>query len=433
VVVASTPGTDTVYVAVPAPLHASVGDLPESEGDRLVFRQLYEMLVRVDCEGQPRQALEGSWGNESMGSVWTFELVPGHAFADGSPIDAAAVVAGWERHAAGGRATALPRVISVQAVGVRGVRIRFEAPDENAPRTVSDWPFAIMGRAGPDGVPAASGPFVVARAEMATDGTVTALILTPKDAGVRGPVLKFVALPAGTDLRDALDRGVATIGLARVDVVATRDPEALAYAARQGDYRSLPLPWDRTYVLVAAAGADAAATSAVPTAAERDALARDAVRSDARGAEPPFWWLQDSTCVAVPRQPSGRVRREVGYAAGDGIARELAERVVALADLPARPAWIPNALVGDARAPLRVVPLPADSLDDAIASGRVAAAVVSRRRQEPAGCAAGTRPVRSRGDVPLIDSRAHVIFRGGGTAFSIEGDGTLRFTPRKSP
>ncbi|MFI5310956.1 MAG: ABC transporter substrate-binding protein [Gemmatimonadales bacterium] len=406
--------------------------MPESEGGRLVFRQLYETLARVDCEGQPRQALEHSWSRDSMGSVWTFVVAPGHTFADGSPIDAAAVVAGWEHRATPGRTSALPRVISVQATGVREVRLRFAAPEENAPRIVSDWKFAIMGPAQPNGVPSASGPFVIASAEPASDGTIAALTLTPRDAGTHAPVLKFAAVSAGTDLRDALDRGIATIGLARIDVVLSRDPEVLAYVARRGDYRSIALPWDRTYVLVAAASAlDAATPVSIPSAAERDALARDAVRSDARGAEPPFWWLQDSTCAASPRPPSGRVRREVGYVAGDVISRELAERVVALAALPARPAWIPNSLVADARSPLRVVPLPADSLDDAIASGRVAAAVLSRRRQAPAGCSAGAERVRARDEVPLIDSRAHVIFRGSGAAFSIEGDGTIRFTPAK--
>jgi len=324
-------------------------------------------------------------------------------------------------------------VISVQAVGPREVRIRFEAPQENAPRLMGDSRFAIMGRAGPDGVPAASGPFVVARADMASDGTTTAIILSPRDAGVRGPVLKFVALPAGTDLRDALDRGIAAIGLARVDVVTSRDPEVLAYAARRGDYRSLPLPWDRTYVLVTAGGPDAATAAPIPTATERDALARDAVRSDARGAEPPFWWLEDSSCQPIAAPAASRVRPDVGYAAGDGIARELAERVVAFAGLPNRPAWIPGALVADARAPIRVVPVAADSLDGAVASGRVAAAVVARRRMEPAGCAMAARGRRSRGEIPLADSRAHVAFRASSAGFLIEGDGTIRFTPGKAP
>ena len=59
--------------------------------------------------------------------------------------------------------------------------------------------------------------------------------------GARRPVLRW--RPAGGDQRDLLDAGV--------DLLVTDDPGAVAYAATRADFSSVPLPWDRTYVLLA--------------------------------------------------------------------------------------------------------------------------------------------------------------------------------------
>src|ERR1700730_759409 len=45
------PRPATAYIAVQGPLHLSGIRFPQSDGERFVFRQMYETLVRVICEG----------------------------------------------------------------------------------------------------------------------------------------------------------------------------------------------------------------------------------------------------------------------------------------------------------------------------------------------------------------------------------------------
>ena len=98
-----------------------------------------------------------------------------------------------------------------------------------------------------------------------------------------------------TDLRDVLDRGFPATHAIRPDVVVTRDPNVISYAAASAAYFTAVLPYDRTYTLAAADS-----TASVPSQAERDALARNAVTADVRGAAQPFAWLADASCVMPP-------------------------------------------------------------------------------------------------------------------------------------
>jgi hypothetical protein len=226
-----------------------------------------------------------------------------------------------------------------------------------------------------------------------------------------------------TDLRDVLDRGLPATHAPRPDVVVTRDPNVLAYATSSADYFTVALPYDRTYVLAAIDPA-----TAIPSQADREALARDAVMADTRGATPPFAWLSP-TCTALAARPTAPPKSVVAYASGDAIARQLAERIVALASARERPAWLP-ASVASSGAALRVAAIAADSIAIAIATGRAVAAVVALRRDPRTRCGTPAVPLAWQA-VPLVDSRAHVIVRrGSGAAFIIGVDGTLRFVRR---
>jgi len=239
------------------------------------------------------------------------------------------------------------------------------------------------------------------------------------------PVIITESPTPGSDLRDVLDRGPATARAPRPDVVVTRDPNVLAYAARSAEYFTVALPYNRTYLLVSVDSA-----FAVPSPAERGALARDAVTADARGAAEPFAWLADASCIAPFILPLAPPRSIVAYPAGDEIARQLAERIVALAAARTRPAWLPANLASGAP---RILAVTADSIDAELATGRAAAAIVALPRDPRARCGTSRASVPWRG-VPLVDSRAHVIVRrGSGAAFIIGADGTLRFTRRIAP
>ena len=245
------PALDTVNIVVAPPTNSRPGDFLESEGDRFAFRHMYETLTHVDCEGSVVPGLAASWRRDETGSVWTFELAAGRTFSDGSPIDAPAIVANWQRQLS--TASAWPRVTAVQALSARTVEVRLDSPDENAPRLLSDQRFAVMGPPTRSGKPAESGAFAISVEQSGADGAPPALQLKSRDLHAPGPVLRLAALPPGTDPRDALDRGIPGLALRRVDVLVTRDPDLLSYAARRAEYRSVALPWDLSYVLVAAA------------------------------------------------------------------------------------------------------------------------------------------------------------------------------------
>ena len=94
------------------------------------------------------------------------------------------------------------------------------------------------------------------------------------------------------DPRDLLDEGV--------DLLLTRDPAALDYAATLPQFQSVPLPWQRTHVLLTP-GRPRTAPSLSEEA--RQALADDAVRGEARGAMGPFWWEVVADCEVAASQP----------------------------------------------------------------------------------------------------------------------------------
>lgn len=244
-------------------------------------------------------------------------------------------------------------------------------------------------------------------------------------------------LAPGTDLRDVLDRGLPGTNGRRPDVVVTRDPDVLAYAARLDYYFSRTLPWNRTYLLFAP---DADSTTAMPTIDDRDALAHDAVQADARGAVPPFPWLSDSSCITPANGARLQFPPVLGYDAGDPTARQLAERVVALTASGMRPAWMSVDL---ARGSWSIRPVPHDSIADALAAGRIGGGVTAKHealpantplRETPMVCGAPGPVPPGYSAIPLIDSRAHVLVRrGSGAAFYIARNGQLWFTRRHAP
>jgi len=245
------------------------------------------------------------------------------------------------------------------------------------------------------------------------------------------PVVVYDVPARGTDLRDLLDRGIPAANGARVDVLVTRDPEVLAYAAQLGDYRSVALPWDRTYLLVAPRIDSGTVLSRID---QRDSLASDAVQADVRGARLPFWWQNDSACATGPARVGGDAPRIVGYPAGDAIARQLAERIVAIAAMNAAPAWLPASLASTKGGPLRTAGFAPVSLNNALASGQIAAFVAGYPHARPADCNGAIRIPAGATLVPLVDSRAHALVRrGSGAAFYMEGDGSLRFVRRRAP
>jgi peptide/nickel transport system substrate-binding protein len=95
----------------------------------------YERLLKFKVvDGKGSTDVEGdlakSWTSSEGGKVWTFTLADGHVFADGSPVDAAAVKFSFERvlKIAKGPADIFDQVVSVEAPDSHTVRFALKAP-----------------------------------------------------------------------------------------------------------------------------------------------------------------------------------------------------------------------------------------------------------------------------------------------------------------
>ena len=225
------------------------------------------------------------------------------------------------------------------------------------------------------------------------------------------PAIRF--LVAAGDTRDLLDQGV--------DLLLTRDPATLEYAATLPQFRSVPLAWQQTRILLAPGRSRSAASLSDDA---RQVLADDAVRGEARGARGPFWWQMMTDCEVTPSPPRDHSRPipRIVYDASDGAARDLAERFVGLvrASGPAATAFL-DALLPDrpGRTYQRATGLTGEALAQAQRRGADAGYVTSVDSRPVDPC----RDLQALMDsarwldpetiVPLVETRLQAIVRRG--------------------
>lgn len=373
---------DTVRIALTEPVHLAAQPVPATDAERLVFRQMFENLVRVDCEGHLAPGAALSWRTEDSGSSWTVILADSIRTWAGRPVRAADVVAGWS-----GRMD--PNFMSVVALGERTLRI-FLARAVSEPRFLTDprlslTPFGMgTGRYRPDSA-AAPGH----------------LRLIPADSGL--PVLDYFT--ATGDPRDQLDRGA--------DLLVSSDPSLIEYAEGGGDRTAVPLPWNRTYSLVLTQPAEslppalAALTDSLRAADFRRLLARDAVRAESRESGTSTG-IPARSCSAATGSARPTDRGRVYYLLGDQTSQDLAERLVAL--VPRRYGWRASGVAPDA-------------MNAALRDGRGASLIMMGSYPGGPACA-GLGAATAL--LPLVDTRAHAILRRSSPAWVVDGDGTLR-------
>jgi hypothetical protein len=174
------------------------------------------------------------------------------------------------------------------------------------------------------------------------------------------------ALTPGVTARVVSNRGALDFIDGGGDVLVTNRRAVIAYAATRADYATIPLPWDREYVLVA---------STAPVVPDMV----DAVRVDARAA---------STQCPMDTGPAKVL--PIVYAADDSVARALAERLIGLGiAIRGAPALLPAYIVA----------WPIDSVS----------------------CTRGDFRV-----VPLVDTRSELIVRRGAVGVAADSAGHLR-------
>src|SRR5689334_23839834 len=117
-------GEPVATVALSNPIDPSNAPYPSNDSERLVFRQLYETLVRTDCHGHVSPGLAASWQLDPNGRTWIVTLRENARFSDGTPVTAADVQASWTEGTGGElRPPVSGLVQSVAVVGDRALAI----------------------------------------------------------------------------------------------------------------------------------------------------------------------------------------------------------------------------------------------------------------------------------------------------------------------
>jgi hypothetical protein len=409
---------ETLTVALAHGVDAAHAPVPRNESERLVFRQLYETLVTVDCEGQVRAGLAESWTEDAGGRSWTFRIRGDVQFADGSPLTARDVVASWP-------STSATHAIGLVAVTVgsdRELTIELQRR-ASSPAIFADPVFAVAKHVGDDVWPFGTR---AVRAEYGSGGSMTRLASAERS-------VEFHSLQ-GSDPRGALDAGV--------DLVVSADEGVIQYARALTGYRITPLPWNVTYVMMSRVGAGDVTLGALRS------LASDAVRADARPAEPPYWWIAPECTPPGGERPDARrgpSKSFIAYPQDDAVSRGIAERLVSLSWPPERsPDWLRARLPvddRDASAP-SAKGMTLRALIEAVRGGEAAAVIVPLPRSPVGTCPV---PSAASGDeltalllrsaeypavTPLLDGRLSLIAREGVGDLAVDGDGALLLTGR---
>jgi hypothetical protein len=457
---APAPHRDTITVPLTHDVDPSHAPVPENESERVLFAQLYEPLVRVDCLGQPYPGLAESWRADSSGRRWTFTLRDDAHFWDGTPVTSRDVAASWAARASSMDTDAASLFstlfgASVQIDDARTLTIILSRPHPTVPLWLARPELAVVKRDQNTTWPQGTGAYRIddassetSRGASAPQRTINARASTA--AGTR--VLRF-RLVSSTDARDLLDAGI--------DVLMTSAPAVLEYAATRPDFIAAPLPWDRTYVLLSPMRVEPDTTPA--GSAFRAALARDAVRAQARASVGPYWWDDTSACteaMTARSTPTSVGMRRIVYPRGDRVARDLADRLVALAALDSssapRAAMLASLVPGIAARDARVIAagLPPAEFTAELGKGRDLAYVLPVPRRALAPCeqarsliaaigwalpgldrdvvppsstSATALPALGRALVPLIDTRSSLIVRRGVGNVVVDWDGTPVF------
>lgn len=378
---------------------------PTNESERLLFRQLYETLVRADCNGRPMPGLAASWRLDSARNIWIVTLRPNAWFSNNKPVTAMDVVSSWMKADTRGdsgrelRPEVRRLVRSVVAMDDRTLEVDLQSRRADAAIVLAHTDLAIA-------APVAGSSWPLGTRPLRMDSTGSSAISLSTLFG--NSSTRFLIAP-GRDSRDLLDQGS--------DLLLTRDPRTVDYAVTLPQFQISPLPWQRTYVLLTPNRAGALSSF---SADERRALAQDAVRGPARGAEGPFWWESLADCeIASPQasvQPQSPPR--IVYDVDDSAARELAERFVGIGKYP------------------RASGLAGDALAQALRRGNESAYILSLDRRPLDAC----REMQMLTDnsvwidpqsiIPLVDTRLQAIVRRGRSGLIIEWDGALLLETR---
>jgi hypothetical protein len=389
--VGTAPDTTAILLAEPVdPAHAPV---PTNDAESLVFRQLYETLVRLDCEGHVRPGLAVLWRQDQL--EWTFTLRDKAAFWDGTPLDATTLLEEWHRINPG------TAVAGVRSEG-RSLSVFLSRP---VPPEYFVGPALRVAKRRPDS------PWPLGTRPWAPRPENSTLFV-----GTANGVLRIDSRP-GADPRDLLDAGA--------DLLVTRDLRAVAYAEGLGGWTHVPAAWDRLYLLLSPVdrARDTAAAEGI-----RAGLVRGPLRGEGRSPAPELvTWVDHCKLLADGASRSGGApagRRRVVYPRDDAAARALAERLVARAEsdlsvllgLPAAPSGTTVTAAG----------LDPDAFARALAEPDDLGLILPLFHHGAAECLPVTGLPAGWGLIePLVETRSHLLVRPGAPRVVRDRDGVV--------
>jgi hypothetical protein len=274
------PGGDFTVALTAAvdPAHAPV---PHNRAERVVFAQLYETLVNVACDGTAQPGLAASWTCTADSTTWVFSLREDARFWDGTRITAEDVRQAWTRN----QSDLLPagaispwnwinaRDRGITAVDARRLAIQLPEPQARFPLLLAHPAAAVAIRQPGWAWPVGSGP---CRLRATDPAPLPDLICRPNQHHPHPPVWKSLTfrVTPGLDPRDL----VAT----DIDLALARDLATVAFYDEAPGFQTVPLPWERLYLLVCPPQLNPAGPSRWSEAARQLQVTRDVTAVAAR-------------------------------------------------------------------------------------------------------------------------------------------------------
>ena len=331
--------------------------VPHNPSERIVFAQLYETLVNLDCAGHLSPGLAEQWTCTQDSTVWVFTIRQDARFWDGSRVNSADIKQAWcdNQACSGNEELVTPwawfnaRASTITVLDARRLAVRLPEPQADFPALLTHPATAVAVRRSGWFWPVGSGP---GRLQASTPPPLPDLECRPNLQHPRAPVWKlltFLVRP-GRDIRDLI---ASDFHLAQVT-----DLESTRFFSEAPDYSVTPLPWNRLYLLVCSLEGNPGGTGRWLGPARLLDPGRELTRIAARS------WPEivlpagaGSACPQLtgPVTLSGSARLDwnlddlgldqdvVVYAAGDPGARELAQRLAVLGDVEIRTAGLPPA------------------------------------------------------------------------------------------
>jgi hypothetical protein len=224
--------------------------VPHNQAERLVFAQLYETLVNVDCDGTVRPGLAERWTCTEDSTVWVFTLREDARMWDGTRVTPGEVREAWtlNQDCPRTRSVASPwswfnaRARTVALLDARRLAVRLPEPQADFPLLLAHPATAVaLPREGWTW-PVGSGP---CRLRATTPAPLPSLECRPNPHHPHHPIWKSLTfnVTPGRDPRD--------LSANPADLLVVRNLAGLRFFQEAPGYQAVPLPWDRLYLLVA--------------------------------------------------------------------------------------------------------------------------------------------------------------------------------------